>query len=204
MPVIAGILLCSALSGAASAANDTLDLKFTYTVTEGTCTVALPPKVSFGIVSDDSATFDAFNKSWIFIGQSPLAVGLNSCAGSGSDATRTPAINVTGYAVDAATSSSAERKKYLMMPTTSVTGLGMVITKRDEILKNGSTAELMPLAGATTLTIDTGTAGTAPPTGDSTVNFTVALACGTAADCTPAKINSGKDNMTLTFTFGYH
>lgn len=196
-------LLCGALSGVALAANDTINLKFTYTVTEGTCTVDAPPTLTFGTVSNNSATFDALNKNWIFIGPAPFSVNLSDCAGSGSDATRTPAITVAGYALDSASSSSADRKKYLMMPATPVTNLGMVMTKKDGKLVNGATTDLIVLTGTST-PVDIGAAGTAPANGKSTVNFTVALACGAAADCTPAKINSGSDNMTLTFTFGYH
>lgn len=90
-----------------------------------------------------------------------------------------------------------------MMPTTPMTGLGMVMTQKDGTLTDGQTTNLIPLTGTST-PVDIDTAGGAPAYGGSTVNFNVALACGVAADCTGAKIHSGSDTMTLTLTFGYH
>ncbi len=199
LQVAVATLLCGALSGSASAANDTIDLKFTYTVTEGTCTVNAS-KIDFGAVPD---TLSVLGTNWHFIGSRVFPVTLKDCAGSGSSATRTPAITVSGYALATNAGASADRKKYLMMPATPVTGLGMVITRKDGKLTDNTTTDLIALTNTSTA-IDIGAAGTAPANGQSTVNFNVALACGVAADCTAAKINPGSDAMTLTLTFGYH
>lgn len=188
------------LSGTASGANDTLQLTFTYTVTEGTCSVSVPPTVSFGDVSQDADFTNLVGKSWSFTGIRILPVTLGSCSGSGSTSGPTPAIILSG--VTPSTTGSANKKAFLIMPAKGVTGLGMVIAKPTTTLTSGKTSNLVTLV-AGNIYIDTGTAAGAPQL-NTTINLPVALACGDSTDCKAADLKVGTDSMVLTFSFGYH
>lgn len=196
------VLLCGLLSDTVSAA-DSVPLTFTYTVTEGTCNVDVKQlTLPFGTVSDTGETRDALDKSWFFIGVQQLNIELSGCAGSGTTGSNIPVIKVTGFNV--ATSGSADKKKYMMMPTTTATpptGLGMVMSQKDKPLTQGSGITNFSAITGSTMLIDVGAANAVFTS--ATVKLNVALACGTAADCTSALLNPGHEKMTLTFAFGY-
>lgn len=193
------ILLCGVLSGSASAANDTLNLTFTYTVVEGTCTVDVPATVDFQKVAEKGETRDALDAAWFFIGSREYDINLTNCAGSGTTGSNIPSIIVSGFS---AATGSANQKKFLMMPTTVAnpsTGLGVVIGKT---LTAGNTSTLSEIQGGK-MYIDVGAANAIPaPT--ETIPLQIALACGEKSDCTSVKLNPGTESMTLVFSFGYH
>lgn len=206
MTMVGVLLLCGAPSETAFAAgNDSVALTFTYTVTEGTCDVDVKrATLPFGIVSDTGETRDALDKSWFFIGINVLNIDLTGCAGSGMTGSNIPVIKVTGF--NTATSGSADKKKYMMMPmnpATPPTGLGMVISQKDKSITQGAGIGNLSAITGNTMYIDVGTTNAVLPATTTTVKLNAALACGTAADCTSALLNPGKENMTLTFSFGY-
>lgn len=179
-------------SGVAQTGNH-VELTFKYKVLQGTCDLSVPSTIPMGDVSELSS---AREKNWVYLNKSSLPITLSNCVGRGAGGTR-PAIKLIAPPV--ATTGSGERTKKIFTSATNKTGLGIVLS--DGMLTNGNSANLVTLSGVDGF-VDLG--GVNAVAHDQLKKLNVALACGTASDCSGANLQAGSGNVSIQFAFVYH
>lgn len=189
-----GLLLSGMLTGMNDArAASSLNLTFKYTVMQGTCTLDVPANLPMSDVTD---TGKAVGKNWIYLNKKSLTVTLSNCDGIASPTTR-PAIKLVTPPV--ATTGSADRKTKIFTSSSNKTGLGVVLS--DGTLMDGNAGNLVTLSGLDAF-VNLGGLNTVAT--NQTKQLNVALACGTAADCSGANLVAGAGDVSIQFAFVYH
>lgn len=188
------------------AAGDSVELKFNYTVLQGTCDVSVGSDGMNGLLAfGDISTANITTKSWdplVSAAKKTFKVILKNCSGS-PVLTTTPVLYLTGD-TDTETGNTVNKSFMFRESGSTAKGVGFAIYK-NSTSSNASDLVAVATSGEADSRkyIDVGAKGSVAT--NKTIDLNAIVTCGSTCSASDkAKMRAGDLNASVTFNFDYH